>query len=91
MRLRVLIALGVALAATLLVSNTAQARTAKRVPALAPQAQDGLTRALAQGRLSEAEYALERARSLFHRAAVVTRYGPVARPDRKSTRLNSSH
>lgn len=47
-------------------------------PALTFVARDSLTRALRDGRLSEPEYALQRARSLFHRAEVSARLGPVA-------------
>jgi hypothetical protein len=40
---------------------------------------DGLSRALARGEVSEAKYALERARALFRPKAVSARYGLVAR------------
>lgn len=42
---------------------------------------DGLARALAKGEITEAEYALERAESLFRLNAVRARYGDVARPE----------
>jgi hypothetical protein len=42
---------------------------------------DALTRALRGGGITEAEYALERAESLFRLSAVRARYGDVARPD----------
>jgi hypothetical protein len=44
-------------------------------------AEDGLTRALRTGQITDAEYALERAESLFGLGAVRARYGTVARPD----------
>jgi hypothetical protein len=44
-------------------------------------AADGLARALEAGQLTEAEYALERAESLFRLSAVRARYGDVERPD----------
>src|SRR5918996_5275392 len=43
-----------------------------------PVRRDALTRALAGGRLTPAEYALERARSAFARAEVEARFGDVA-------------
>jgi hypothetical protein len=52
----------------------------KRLP-LTPAASDGLTRALSRGELTQAEYALERAESLFHPARVSARYGFVSRPN----------
>jgi len=42
---------------------------------------DGLARALAEGDITEAEYTLERAESLFRLSAVRARYGDVTRPD----------
>jgi hypothetical protein len=48
---------------------------------LAPLPPDGLTQALASGRLTEAEYALERARSLFSLGSVRARFGSVERAD----------
>ena len=48
-----------------------------QAPELTPAPADGLTRALASGKLTEAEYALERARSLFSPESVPARYGPV--------------
>jgi hypothetical protein len=53
---------------------------AKRLPALTPVAHDALTRALERGELTEAQYALERARSLFSLGAVRREFGQVARP-----------
>lgn len=49
-------------------------------PALAP-ADDGIGHALAQGRLSEPEYALERALALFRPKRARELYGRVDRPD----------
>lgn len=45
-----------------------------------PARADGLTRALANGKLDKAEYALERARSLFDLRKVRNQYGDVRRP-----------
>lgn len=53
----------------------------KPLPRPVPVANDALTRALARGELSPAEYALERARSLFRLGAVRREFGDVARPD----------
>src|SRR5919106_3286533 len=53
----------------------------KPLPELAPAAHDALARAAERGQLSEAEYAFERARSLFRLRAVRSAYGDVARPD----------
>jgi hypothetical protein len=56
------------------------ATPAKRLPALTPVAHDALTRALERGELTEAQYALERARSLFRLGAVRREFGAVSRP-----------
>jgi len=48
---------------------------------------DGLTRALAAGRIDRATYALERAVSLFHPAQVAARYGSVQRPGPREATL----
>lgn len=48
---------------------------------------DALTRALDQGRISEAEYALHRARSLFRLGAVRAEFGDVHRADPHSATL----
>jgi hypothetical protein len=77
-RILALIATGLcALAAT----TPGTAATGKRLPALAPTGPDALTRALARGELSEANYALERARSLFKLGSVRREFGDVERPD----------
>jgi hypothetical protein len=51
------------------------------LPALTPAEHDALSRALDEGRLTESEYALERARSLFALGRVRAEFGDVARPD----------
>jgi hypothetical protein len=53
----------------------------KPLPPPAPAAHDALARAVEGAQLSEAEYALQRARSLFRLRAVRSTYGDVARPD----------
>ncbi|MBA2614636.1 MAG: hypothetical protein H0U90_02490 [Actinobacteria bacterium] len=58
----------------------------QELPALAP-ADDGLGRALAQGRLSEAEYALERALALFRPERAREVYGRIDRPDPRAGTL----
>ncbi len=59
----------------------------KPPPALVDAPEDALTRALARGRIDEATYALERARSLFDLARLRARYGEVARPDPRGATL----
>jgi hypothetical protein len=79
---------GVAVAATVLAtSTTALASGPKPAPALAHGPRDGLARALANGQLTPAKYALERALSLFYPARVAARYGQVTRPDPHSATL----
>jgi hypothetical protein len=56
------------------------AAPAKRPPPFTPVAHDALTRALERGELTEAQYALERARSLFQLGAVRREFGAVSRP-----------
>jgi hypothetical protein len=53
----------------------------RRLPELTSTPRDALTSALARGRLTEARYALERARSLFALGRVRDEFGNVARPD----------
>ena len=48
---------------------------------------DALTHALRNDRLTRAQYALQRARSLFHLKQVRGRYGNVARPDPRSATM----
>jgi hypothetical protein len=52
-----------------------------------PVADDALTAALETGELTEAEYALERARSLFHLARVRREFGDVARASARDATL----
>jgi hypothetical protein len=57
-------------------------RSAHPLPAMVTPAHgDGLTRALARGKIDQATYALERAVSLFSPAQVAARYGTIQRPD----------
>jgi hypothetical protein len=63
------------------VPTSAAAAQSRPLPAPARVADDALTRALERGALSEAQYALERARSLFRLGAVRREFGDVARPD----------
>jgi hypothetical protein len=62
-------------------SPAAAAGHSKRLPALTPAAPDALSRALQRSELPEAQYALQRARSLFRLGAVRREFGAVARPD----------
>jgi hypothetical protein len=68
-----------------LAAGPVDARAPRRAPTSLPEVvdlgRDELTRALTSGRLAEARYALERARSLFRLPAVRSRWGYVARPD----------
>ncbi len=60
---------------------TTSAHQIRPAPALTlPLHADGLSRALATGRISAGHEALLRAQALFHPAAVAARYGVVARP-----------
>ena len=68
------------LAALVLALPAASGAAQQELPALAP-ADDGLGRALAQGRLSQAEYALERALSVFRPERARKLFGQVQRPD----------
>jgi hypothetical protein len=68
------------LACALVLAAPALAR-GTHTPSPTPAAEDALTRALARGRLTEAQYALERARSLFRLGAVRAEFGQVTRPD----------
>jgi hypothetical protein len=71
------------LAACLALGLAAHAGAAptKAPPSLTPVAPDALTRALVRGDLSQAGYALERARSLVALRAVRREFGDVKRPD----------
>jgi hypothetical protein len=75
-----LVVLGLATASPSLASP------AKRLP-LTRTAPDSLTRALARGELTQAQYALERAASLFHPGRVAARYGPITRPNPRDATL----
>ena len=57
------------------------------LPAPVPVADDALTAALETGELSEAEYALERARSVFQLARVRREFGDVERPSPRDVTL----
>lgn len=73
------------LAAALAVPASGQAP--RPLPPLAPGPGDALTRALASGELTEAEYALERARSLFQLARARRAFGDVERPGGRAATL----
>jgi hypothetical protein len=62
-----------------LVAAAAASAQQRQLPALAPGPNDALTRALADGRLTEAQYALERARSLFRLGRARREFGAVER------------
>jgi hypothetical protein len=64
----------------LVAASPGVAAPAKRPPPFTPVAHDALTRALERGELTEAQYALERARSLFSLGAVRREFGQVAKP-----------
>ncbi|MFN8233703.1 MAG: MXAN_6640 family putative metalloprotease [Actinomycetota bacterium] len=68
-------------------TGTVALASAKRQPALVPTRNDALRRALDDGALTEAEYALARARSLFHPEASAARYGDVTAPRRLDATL----
>jgi hypothetical protein len=59
----------------------ASAARERPLPVLTPVGADALTRALDRGALTEAQYALERARSLFQLGVVRREFGHVVRPD----------
>jgi hypothetical protein len=59
----------------------------KPLPALTPVRADALTRALDSGRLTAAQYALERARSLFQLGSVRAEFGDVARAEGRDATL----
>lgn len=77
------------LAAVLLAfAGTAAAQEAEReLPAPVAAPGDALTEALETGELTEAEYALERARSIFHLARVRREFGDVDRPSPRDATL----
>jgi hypothetical protein len=82
---------GVAACTALLLLATAAPASAQEeerpLPAPAPVADDALTDALETGELTEAEYALERALSLFQLRRVRREYGDVARPGPRDATL----
>ena len=86
--MRTLAAAACLVVAALAVAGVAPAQRPERpLPTLAAGADDALFRALAEGRLSEAQYALERARSLFQLARVRREFGDVDRPARRDATL----
>jgi hypothetical protein len=58
-----------------------------RLPDLVPTPRDAIRRAFEDGTLTEAEYALARARSLLHPRAAAARYGDVVVPARLDATL----
>jgi hypothetical protein len=79
--------LGLAALACLLIWPAPSEAKAKPLPPLAPTEDDALTHALERGELTEAEYALERARSLFRLGAVRSEFGDVERVDSREATL----
>jgi hypothetical protein len=71
--------LALALAAVPVAAATPASAGPKPLPPLTPASRDALTRALEAGRLSEAEYALERAHSIFQLGRVRAEFGDVKR------------
>jgi hypothetical protein len=85
-RLQTLFLAGLLIAVGLATAAPSLGAPAKRAP-LTQTGPDGLTRALARGELTPAEYALERADSLFHPLRVAARYGPLSRPNPRDATL----
>jgi hypothetical protein len=79
--MKTVLAACVAVVCALVAVAPSVAAPAKRPPALTPVVPDALTRALERGELTEAQYALERARSLFTLGAVRREFGHVSRPN----------
>jgi hypothetical protein len=76
------------LVAALVLAGAAQAQSEEReLPGLAPAPDDALTDALESGELTEAQYALERARSLFQLGRVRREFGDVERPGPRDATL----
>jgi hypothetical protein len=71
----------------LTIAGRAAAAPPETPPELTPMPADALTRALDRGELSEADYALERARSLVALADVRREFGAVQKPDPRSGTL----
>jgi hypothetical protein len=78
--------IGLAAMLMLCLSATAQGAT-KELPLPVRLADDSLDRALSAGTLTEAEYALQRALSLFRLGEVRARFGDVARPHPRDATL----
>jgi hypothetical protein len=79
---RILLTTTVLVAGFLFVAtSSALAQGSKPLPALTQTSPDALTRALATGELTPAQYALERAESLFRPRRVAARYGSISRPN----------
>ena len=69
-------------------AERSSARSSRRaLPALTSVPADALTRALDGGELTDAEYALERAKSLFRLPSVRSQFGEVARPHGRDATL----
>ena len=84
---RLLAVLLLALAGVVLTAAPASA-SPRHLPALTPAANDGLTRALHAGRLTKAEYALERVRALRNPSRARQLFGDVDQVDgRAATQL----
>ena len=73
-----------ALIASPLTTAAAAPTRLRRGPSPTVAASDALALAFQNGRLTKAQYALERARSVFHLADVRAEYGDVARPDKRA-------
>jgi hypothetical protein len=84
---RALFASAVVAGVVLIASAPAFAQGSKPLPALTQTPPDALTRALATGELTQSEYALQRAVSLFRPNRVSARYGEVQRPDPRAVTL----
>jgi hypothetical protein len=74
-----MLALALLLAACAWSAAAPASATPRPLPPLTPAKHDALSRALEQGRLTESQYALERARSLFTLGRVRAEFGHVAR------------
>lgn len=68
-------------------NDRAHATRERRLPRVIAVANDALQRALDRGRLTEGQYALERARSLFRLKKVRREFGDVVKPDPHSATL----
>lgn len=79
--------LALALLALVVAAATPASARPKPLPALTPAPRDALTRALEAGRLSDPEYALERARSIFQLGRVRAEFGEVERAGARDATL----